>query len=165
MYAARQGSLDAAKALLDSGANIDAASADKSTALLFATINAHFDLAKLLVDRGANPNLASVDGAAPLYGVANTQWARHTGYPQPSIKYERVSYLELMKALLDRGADPNARAGFGDCEENERRCQRLQHRDQVGDRRCRGRTDSAEGQDDAPANGRIPFSVGKVLIT
>ncbi len=109
MYAARQGSDDAAIALLDSGANIDALSADRSSALLFATINAHFDLAKVLIERGANPNLASVDGATPLYGVANTQWARHTGYPQPSPKYEKTSYLDLMKMLLDRGADPNYR--------------------------------------------------------
>jgi ankyrin repeat protein len=39
----------------------------------------------------------------------NTQWARHSGYPQPTPKYEKTSYLELMKLLLDRGADPNAR--------------------------------------------------------
>jgi ankyrin repeat protein len=109
MYAARQGNEQAAKALLDNGAKTDLASADKSTALLFATINAHFGVAKLLVEHGANPNLGSVDGASPLYGVVNTQWARHSGYPQPTPKYEQTSYLELMKLLLDRGADPNAR--------------------------------------------------------
>ena len=109
MYAARQGSDAAALALIDGGADVNAQSADKSTALLFATINAHFDLAKLLTERGADPNLASVDGATPLYGVANTQWARHTGYPQPSPKYEKTSYLDLMKLLLDKGADPNYR--------------------------------------------------------
>jgi ankyrin repeat protein len=108
MYAARQGSIQAATALLDSGANINAVSADRSTALLLATINAHFNLAKLLVERGADVNMASIDGATPLYGVVNTQWARHSGYPQPTPKYESVSYLELMKLLLDRGADPNA---------------------------------------------------------
>ena len=109
MYAARQGSVDAARALLETGAAIDAVSGDKTTALLFATINAHFDLAKMLVERGANPNLASLDGATPLYGIANTQWARHSGYPQPTLKYESTSYLEMMKLLLDKGADPNSR--------------------------------------------------------
>ena len=109
MYAARQGNLEAAKMLLDLGAKIDGLSADKTTALVFAIINAHFDLAKLFIERGANVNLASVDGAVPLYVVANTQWARHSFYPQPTPKYEKTSYLDLMKMLLDRGADPNAR--------------------------------------------------------
>src|SRR6202012_3524542 len=108
MYAARQGSVQAATALLDSGANMNAVSADKSSALLLATINAHFNFAKLMIERGADVNLASVDGATPLYGVVNTQWARHSGYPQPTPKYDSVSYLELMKLLLDHGADPNA---------------------------------------------------------
>ena len=43
MYAARQGSDDAAIALLESGANIDAVSADRSSALLFATIERVID--------------------------------------------------------------------------------------------------------------------------
>jgi uncharacterized protein len=109
MYAARQGSEEAARALVDRGADLDQVSGDHTTALLFATINAHFGLAKMLVDHGANPNIASVDGATPLYGVANTQWARHSSYPQPTPKYEKTSYLELMEDLLDNGADPNMR--------------------------------------------------------
>ena len=76
--------------LLDLGAKIDEGSADKTTALVFAIINAHFDLAEMLIDRGANVNLASVDGAAPLYVIANTQWARHSFYPQPTPKYEKT---------------------------------------------------------------------------
>jgi len=111
MYAARQGHMQAATALLDSGANINEVSADKTTALVFAIINAHFDLAKMLIERGGDVNRPSVDGAAPLYVVANTQWARHSFYPQPTPKYEKTSYLALMKLLLDKGANPNARLG------------------------------------------------------
>ncbi len=109
MYAARQGNTDAVQALISGGANLNALSADKSTALLLATINGHFDIAKLLVDRGADVNLASMDGAMPLYGVVNTQWARKSFYPQPTTKYEKTSYLDLMKAMLEHGADANAR--------------------------------------------------------
>jgi len=109
MYAARQGSIDAALALLDGGAPIDSRSADKSTALILAIINGHFDLAKLLVDRAADVNMASIDGAAPLHLVANTQWARKSFQPQPSPRYDKTTYTELMTVLLDRGANPNAR--------------------------------------------------------
>ena len=52
MYAARQGNMDAAHALLDGGANINAVNGDRSTALLLAAINAHFDVAKFLVEHG-----------------------------------------------------------------------------------------------------------------
>jgi uncharacterized protein len=109
MYAARQGNINAARALLDGGADINAVNADKSTALLLATINGRFDLASMLVERGADLSLANVDGAFPLYGVVNTQWTRKSIYSQPTTKYEKTSYLELMKLMLDHGANPNAR--------------------------------------------------------
>ena len=109
MYAARQGNIEAAKALLDGGAKIDAVNGGRSTALVLATINAHFDIAKYLVERGANVNIPTMDGATALYGVVNTQWARKSFQPQPSPKYEKTTYLELISALLDHGADVNAR--------------------------------------------------------
>jgi len=109
MYAVRQGNFEAVQTLVNNGANLNALSADKSTALLLATINGHFDIAKFLVDRGADVNTASMDGAMPLYGVVNTQWARKSFYPQPTTKYEKISYLDLLKAMLEHGADPNVR--------------------------------------------------------
>lgn len=109
MYAARQGQLEAAKALLDNGATINAVNGDNSTALFLATINAHFDIAKFLVERGADVNIRSMDGAGPLYGVVNTQWARKSFQPQPSPRYEKTTYLELMTLLLDRGVNVNAK--------------------------------------------------------
>ncbi len=109
MYAARQGNTDAAKALVEGGADLNAKSADYSSALLLGIINGHFDLAMYFIDHGTDVNLASLDGAGPLYGVVNTQWARKSFHPQPTTRYEKTSYLELMTALLDRGANPNAR--------------------------------------------------------
>jgi ankyrin repeat protein len=109
MYAARQGSTNAVHVLTEAGANLNALNGDKSTALLLTIINGHFDIAKYLVEHGADVNLFSMDGATPLYGVVNTQWARKSFHPQPSTKYEKTSYLELMTMLLDRGADPNVR--------------------------------------------------------
>src|SRR6266508_3811438 len=75
-----------------------------------ATINGHFDLAKLLLDKGANPKAAQHNGVTPLYAALNCQWAAKALYPQPrAFEQQHTSYLELMKALLDKGADPDAR--------------------------------------------------------
>jgi ankyrin repeat protein len=109
MYAARQRNLEAARALVEGGARLNDVSADRSTALLLATINGGFDIAKFLVERGADVSMASVDGATPLFAVVNTQWAPKTDTPQPTTKYEKTHYLDLMKLELDRGANPNAR--------------------------------------------------------
>jgi ankyrin repeat protein len=109
MYAARQGGFEAAKVLVESGAKMDEVSGDHSTALVLGVINGHFDIAKMLVDHGADVNLTSVDGASPLYVVVNTQWARKSFHPQPTTKYEKTGYMELMSDLLDHGANPNAR--------------------------------------------------------
>jgi ankyrin repeat protein len=109
-FATRQGHTAVVAALLDAGADINAISpAEHSTPLLVAAINGRFTLAKYLLERGADPNIASAAGATPLYGVINVQWAPHAFYPQPSTAQEAVTYLELMRLLLDKGADPNAR--------------------------------------------------------
>ena len=111
LFAARQGYLESAQALIDAGANVNQVSAgDKASPLLVATLNGHFDLAKYLLDRGANPNLAEDNGATPLYAVVNCEWAPKSLYPQPrAYLNQKVTYLDLMTALLDKGADPNAR--------------------------------------------------------
>jgi len=109
LYAARQGHFDAVRTLLDKGADVNGVSADKTTPLMMAMINGHFDLAMYLLDRGANPKIATMAGGTPLYRVIDLQWAPKSFYPQPNAKQEKVSYLDLMKALLAHGADPNAR--------------------------------------------------------
>jgi ankyrin repeat protein len=109
-FAAREGRMDAARALLDAGAEINQVSADESSPLLIAVINGNYDLAMAFLEEGADPNLASDDGAAPLFAVLNCEWALRTWYPQPTAyQQQKTTYLELMQALLDAGADPNAR--------------------------------------------------------
>src|SRR5262249_18373891 len=109
LYATRQGHLETVRTLLDAGVDINQVSADKTTPLMMAIINGHFDLGMYLLERGANPKLATVAGGTPLYRVIDLQWAPKSFYPQPNARQEKVAYLELMKALLARGADPNAR--------------------------------------------------------
>ena len=110
-FAVRQGSGDSVRALVEGGASVNQVSpADKASPLLIATVNGQFDIAAYLLEKGADPNLASDAGATPLYTTINVQWAPKSFYPQPRAQLQqKLSYLDLMKALLDKGADPNAR--------------------------------------------------------
>ncbi|HEY1912375.1 MAG TPA: ankyrin repeat domain-containing protein [Vicinamibacterales bacterium] len=109
--AARQGHIESAKALLEAGADVNQRSlGDQITPLVIATINGHFDLAKYLLEKGADPNTPESNGVTPLYAALNVQWAAKALYPQPrAYEQQQLSYLEYMKVLLDKGADPNAR--------------------------------------------------------
>lgn len=111
LFAARGGFLDAAKLLVGGGADVNQVSAgDKTSPLLIATINGHFDLAKWLIERGANPNAASDNGVTPLYAALNVTWAPRALYPQPrAFQQQQLTYLDFMKTLLDKGANPNLR--------------------------------------------------------
>jgi ankyrin repeat protein len=111
LYAAREGYIETAKALLAGGADINQVSADKFSPLVMAIANGHLDLAKYLVDRGADPNLAATSGLTALYGVIDVQWAPHAWFPQPTTEQEKTPYLELMKDLLEHGANVNPPVG------------------------------------------------------
>jgi uncharacterized protein len=112
LHAARQGYLDAATALLDGGADINKTQAgDETSPLLTAIINGQFDMAMLLIKRGANPNLvAKNNGVSPLWAAVNTAWQPRTRFPQPQeMELQKATYLDVMQALLDKGADVNHR--------------------------------------------------------
>lgn len=110
-FAARQGFTDTVKALVEGGADLNQPNAgDRTTPLLIAIINGHFDLAMWMLEKGADPTRAAFNGVTPLYGVLNIQWAPKSLYPSPkAYQQQQTTYLELMQALLDKGADVNAR--------------------------------------------------------
>jgi ankyrin repeat protein len=111
LLAVRDGRRETALALLDAGADLNQISGgDHTSPVLMATINGHYDLALDLVRRGADVTLASDAGATPLYGVLNMQWAPKARHPQPAhYQQQQVGYLELAEAILQAGADVNAR--------------------------------------------------------
>jgi ankyrin repeat protein len=118
LFAARVGDLLSARMLLDAGANQDDAASDRLSALGLATIRGHIDLAMLLLDYGADPNAAE-PGHTPLHWAAgwwettlttsdfragregNDEWNALPGLT--------TGKVDLVRALLAHGADPNAR--------------------------------------------------------
>ena len=125
MYAAREGAIDAARALVDLGADMNVVAlpqtdvvlteelrkrADRvgTTALVYAIINAHFDLAAMLVEKGADPNIVDTSGMGALYAAVewNTlQWVQSRPAP---IWRDRLDGAGLVQVLLKHGAHPNA---------------------------------------------------------
>ncbi|MGE0593934.1 MAG: ankyrin repeat domain-containing protein [Vicinamibacterales bacterium] len=108
-FAAREGAIDAARALVDGGANLDITEPDGLTPLYMAIINAHFDLAAMLVERGANVNQADRVGRTPLFMTvdANTmEWLFSRPIPRAS---GELTAMDLARRLIAAGADVNAR--------------------------------------------------------
>jgi ankyrin repeat protein len=111
-HAVRQGYVEAARALIEGGADVNELTAgDGTTPLLMAAINGQFDAAMLLIEKGADPNITSKGNAVtPLWAVVNTQWQPRTRFPQPQqMELQKTNYLQVMDALLKAGADVNAR--------------------------------------------------------
>jgi len=108
LFAAREGDIESGQAILNAGGDIDQVDVDETTALVVSLMNQHYSFAKFLLDRGANPNLADVKGRAALYAAID---ARNEDYSaMPARKGDDpLPSLEIVKALLAHGADPNAK--------------------------------------------------------
>jgi ankyrin repeat protein len=109
LYAARQNAPDAVAALADAGVDLNQGDPDGFTAVILAILNGNYDLAALLVEKGAGVNTADKSGRTPLYTAVdmNTfEYSFNRPNPKPT---GRMTAVDLVKFLLAKGADPNAR--------------------------------------------------------
>ena len=88
LFAARNGDVETARALLAAGADVDDTAAAGTSALVVAAHSGHGALAAFLLDQGADPNAAE---------------AGYTALHAAVLRGEQA----LVGALLARGADPN----------------------------------------------------------
>ena len=105
IYAARAGSVDAARVLLDAGADVNQVTRYGWSPLLAATQNRNYRLGKFLIERGADVNIANKGGWTPLYLATDNRNLEGGDYPT---RPPDMNDLEYIKLLLDAGANPNA---------------------------------------------------------
>jgi len=105
-YAAREGCVECISILVKAGADINAVDPDRTSALNLALMNLHFDTAMELIKLGADVNQWDLFGQAPLYNAIDMSTLPTGGRPDiPS--EDKHTALDVAKALLERGANPN----------------------------------------------------------
>ena len=98
--------------MLAAGANIEDGTEEDGTALVIAIASGHQDLALWLIEKGANPNTHDGNGITALHYTLHTGLQNLAGMrdaPSDRFGWNRPNLPVVMKALLARGADVNAR--------------------------------------------------------
>jgi uncharacterized protein len=120
LFAARNGDIEMAKVLMAAGANVNDAGSDETHPLPFSIVSGHPEFALFLLERGADPN-ARMSGVTALHAASGgvdlwlNEWLRRHGRDRAgtggaaTVNIPPAQRLTLVKALLARGADVNAR--------------------------------------------------------
>jgi ankyrin repeat protein len=106
VYAARAGNIEAARVLLNAGADVNEVSRYGWSPLLAATQNRNYQMGKFLIDNGADVNIANKGGWTNLYLATDNRNIEGGDYPTREPDMDNLEYIRL---LLDAGADTNAR--------------------------------------------------------
>lgn len=88
--AIQAGELEAARAMIEDGADVNATQPDGATPLMWAVYNVDVDLVRTLLEEGARADVQNKFGASALSEAA------------------RLAQPEMVKLLLDAGADPDS---------------------------------------------------------
>jgi ankyrin repeat protein len=108
LFAARQSCLECAEILVQRGADLNAVDPSGISAVLMAIINGHYDVAGFLLDKGTNPNLADDTGRTALFSAVDFHTMPQSNRPAPDETHEQLTSLDIVKKLLDNGANVNA---------------------------------------------------------
>ncbi len=110
LFAARSGNLETARLLLDAGADPNEATAEDGNSLVITSAGGHEALALYLLEMGANPNSTGQTGITALHHAVGTGLSYLNGVIyDPVYRLRPTNSMKLARALLEAGADVNAR--------------------------------------------------------
>jgi uncharacterized protein len=107
LFAVRDANLDMTGLLLDRGADIRQSSGNHTSPLLIALLNGQVGLATELLAKGADPNATDDYHRGALFAAIDLRNFNHEKYGD--LPTDGRDPLDLIKALIKKGADPNTR--------------------------------------------------------
>ncbi len=110
MFAARSGDIETTRLLLEAGADIDESTAEHGSPLVIASASGHEDLALYLLNAGADQDATDENGVTALHHALQAGLSTMHGITYDAVYRKRPGNVpRLARALLETGADPNAR--------------------------------------------------------
>lgn len=106
LFAAREGDIESAKVMLNTGVDINQVDVDGTNALVFSLMNKRYSFARFLLEKGADPNLLDVKGRGALYAAVDIRNEDYSAMPSRK-EEDALPSLEAVKDLLAHGAKPN----------------------------------------------------------
>jgi len=108
LYASRDGRTESAKILVDAGADLTQTDPNGITPLLMAITNNQMATARYLIEKGSDINVVDWYGRTPIWSAVEV---RNMDLDNGTFKngVDREPVLEVIKLLLEKGANPNVR--------------------------------------------------------
>ena len=113
MYAARENCRECVEVLLKHKVDVNLPDPSRVVPLSIAMLNGNWDIAKRLVEAGADVNQWDWFGRSPLHVAITSMGNSGSRSPLDTDHPNEVTGRDLVKMLVERGADPNQQLYYG----------------------------------------------------